>query len=125
MGWGKAAAAQNQATQLAMIAQAQQAAQAQNALQQGQTQAAGALAKGMEAYQPYQTAGSSAFNQLAQLYGPGGEYTQQPTLQQLQMDPSYAFREQQGMKALQQSAAARGGLLSGTTLKGIQQYGQG
>jgi uncharacterized protein YukE len=48
-----------------------------------------------------------------------------PTFAQLQMDPSYAFREQQGMKALQQSAAARGGLLSGSTLKGIQNYSQG
>jgi hypothetical protein len=44
---------------------------------------------------------------------------------QLQMDPSYAFRERQGMKALQNSAAARGGLLSGNTLKGIQDYSQG
>lgn len=125
MGWGKAAAAQNQATQMAMMIQAQQAQQAQNALQQGQTQAAGAINKGMEAYQPYQAAGVGATNRLAQLYGAGGEYTQMPTLDQLQMDPSYAFREQQGMKALQQSAAARGGLLSGSTLKGIQNYGQG
>lgn len=124
MGWGAAANAQNQATQMAMIAQAQQAAQAQNALQQGQTQAVGALNRGMEAYTPYQTVGVDAINQLAKLYGPTGEYTQMPTLAQLQMDPSYAFREQQGMKALQQSAAARGGLLSGSTLKGIQQYGQ-
>lgn len=117
MGWGKAAAAQNQATQQAMIAQAQQAANAANALQQGQQQATAA-------YTPYQTAGVDAINQLAKLYGPTGEYTQMPTIAQLQMDPSYAFREQQGMKALQQSAAARGGLLSGSTLKGIQQYGQ-
>jgi len=125
MGWGAAANAQNQATQMAMMAQAQQAAQAQNALQQGQTQAAGAINRGMEAYTPYQTVGVNAINQLAKLYGPTGEYTQMPTMAQLQMDPSYAFREQQGMKALQQSAAARGGLLSGSTLKGIQQYGQG
>lgn len=125
MGWGKAAAAQNQATQMAMMAQAQQAAQAQNALQQGQAQATAALGKGMEAYQPYQAAGVSATNQLAKLYGPGGEYTQMPTLAQLQMDPSYAFREQQGMKALNQSLAAKGMGLSGTMMKGAQQYGQG
>lgn len=48
MGWGKAAAAQNQATQQAMFVQAQQAAQAQNALQQGQQQATAA-------YQPYKS----------------------------------------------------------------------
>jgi hypothetical protein len=31
----------------------------------------------------------------------------------------------EGMKALDRSAASRGGLLSGATLKGAQQYGQG
>jgi len=40
------------------------------------------------------------------------------------MDPSYAFRQAEGMKALQQSAAAKGGLLSGSTLKATQRFGQ-
>lgn len=39
-------------------------------------------------------------------------------------DPSYAFRMSEGMKALERSAASRGGLLSGATMKGIQRYGQ-
>jgi len=117
MGWGKAAAAQNQATQQAMIAQAQQAANAQNALQQGQQQAMGA-------FTPYQTAGVGAINQLAQLYGPTGEYTQMPTIAQLQMDPGYAFREQQGMRALNASTAAARGLQSGAALKAAQRFGQ-
>lgn len=39
-------------------------------------------------------------------------------------DPGYAFRMSEGVKALERSAAARGGLLSGATLKGIQRYGQ-
>lgn len=39
-------------------------------------------------------------------------------------DPGYAFRLSEGMKALERSAAARGGLLSGTTMKGLQRYGQ-
>lgn len=42
-----------------------------------------------------------------------------------QADPGYAFRLSEGMKALDRTAAARGGLLSGATLKGAQQYGQG
>jgi len=42
-----------------------------------------------------------------------------------QMDPSYQFRLSEGMKALDRTAAARGGLLSGATLKGAQRYGQG
>lgn len=39
-------------------------------------------------------------------------------------DPSYTFRLNEGMKALQNSAAARGGLLSGNAMKGISNYGQ-
>ena len=46
-------------------------------------------------------------------------------MSQFQADPGYAFRMSEGMKALERSAAARGGLLSGATLKGVQQYGQG
>jgi hypothetical protein len=40
------------------------------------------------------------------------------------IDPGYQFRLSEGMKGLERSAAARGGLLSGGTLKGIQRYGQ-
>jgi hypothetical protein len=42
----------------------------------------------------------------------------------LQMDPGYAFRLAEGQKALERSAAARGGLLSGSMLKGAQRFGQ-
>jgi hypothetical protein len=39
-------------------------------------------------------------------------------------DPGYGFRMSEGMKGLDRSAAARGGLLSGATLKGAQRFGQ-
>jgi hypothetical protein len=39
-------------------------------------------------------------------------------------DPSYQFRLSQGLKALQNSAAARGNLLTGGTAKAINDYGQ-
>lgn len=39
--------------------------------------------------------------------------------------PDYQFRLQEGTRALEQSAAARGLLRSGQTLKGITEYGQG
>lgn len=39
-------------------------------------------------------------------------------------DPGYGFRLSEGLKAIQNSAAARGGLLSGAALKGISRYGQ-
>ena len=47
-----------------------------------------------------------------------------PTGATEQNDPGYQFRLQQGLGALQNSAAARGGLLSGNTLQGIEQYAQ-
>jgi len=45
-------------------------------------------------------------------------------MQQFQADPGYAFRLQEGLKALDRSAASRGGLLSGATLRGATRYGQ-
>lgn len=40
-------------------------------------------------------------------------------------DPGYQFRMAEGLKALERSASARGGLLSGGTLKGLTKYAQG
>jgi hypothetical protein len=39
--------------------------------------------------------------------------------------PGYGFQMQQGTQAIENSAAARGGALSGNTAQGLQQYGQG
>jgi hypothetical protein len=39
-------------------------------------------------------------------------------------DPGYAFRLKEGNRALNQSAAARGGLISGNALKAAERYGQ-
>lgn len=40
-------------------------------------------------------------------------------------DPGYQFRLDEGAKAVEGSAAARGGLLSGAAAKAMQKYGQG
>jgi len=45
-------------------------------------------------------------------------------MDQFQADPGYAFRLSEGQKALERSAAARGGLLSGGTGKALQRFGQ-
>jgi hypothetical protein len=42
----------------------------------------------------------------------------------LEMSPGYQFRLGEGLKALERSAAARGTLLTGGTLKGLQRYAQ-
>lgn len=74
----------------------------------------------VELQEPWRQAGMTALNKLIPLateYTPFG-------MSQFQQDPGYAFRMGEGMKALERSAAARGGLLSGAALRGIQRYGQ-
>jgi hypothetical protein len=82
--------------------------------------------------EPFRQAGLTAQEQIMQLLGIGGDATAagygslaKPFGQaDFEQDPGYAFRQAEGMKALERSAAARGGLLSGSTLKGIQRFGQ-
>ena len=73
----------------------------------------------MEMQQPWVDAGRNALTKLQGLteYTPFG-------MSQFKQDPGYSFRLQQGQKALENSAAARGGLLSGATLRGASRYGQ-
>ena len=47
-----------------------------------------------------------------------------PTYEQAQQDPGYQFRLQQGQQALENSAAARGMLRTGGTMKGLMDYNQ-
>lgn len=75
--------------------------------------------RNIELNAPFREAGVNALNKLIPLteYTPFG-------MSQFQQDPGYAFRMSEGMKGLERSAAARGGLLSGATMKGIQRFGQ-
>jgi hypothetical protein len=68
--------------------------------------------KQIELQQPFQEAGVNALNRMQ-----SGDVMGM-------MDPSYKFRLGEGMKALERSAAARGGLISGGALKAAQRYGQ-
>lgn len=73
----------------------------------------------IELQEPWRAAGVEALNRLIPLtrYQRFGE-------RQFRQDPGYAFRLAEGQKALERSAAARGGLLSGGTLAATQRYGQ-
>jgi hypothetical protein len=51
-----------------------------------------------------------------------GQYT--PETFNFQADPGYQFRMQEGQKAIEGSAAARGTQLSGATMKALAKYGQ-
>jgi hypothetical protein len=77
--------------------------------------------------QPWLQAGTGAVNRLGAGVAAGGEFgAATPFNFQYDQysDPSTAFRMSEGVKALDRSAASRGGLLSGATLKGVQRYGQ-
>jgi len=73
----------------------------------------------VELQEPFRQAGIGALNKLIPL----SDYTKFG-MDQFTQDPGYGFRLSEGMKALDRTAAARGGLLSGATLKGAQRYGQ-
>jgi hypothetical protein len=72
-----------------------------------------------EQQRPWREAGGRALTRLESLaeYKPFDMAT-------FQQDPSYQFRLDQGTKALERSAAARGGLISGNTGGALMNYGQ-
>ena len=92
--------------------------------------------EGVARQQPFLTAGTNALARMQ-----AGEFTQpaafnanDPRYAQpgafsfgandYQADPGYAFRLSEGQKALERTAAARGGLISGGALKAATRYGQ-
>lgn len=76
--------------------------------------------------QPWVDAGRNALTQIMQGIGPDGQFTIQPyTGADILNDPGYQFRQQQGQQAIERSAAARGGLLSGAAAKALTRYSQG
>ena len=112
---GKAASAQKKAAEL-------QAQTAKDTLTSQQAIAA-----------PYTTAGAYGVNELARQLGVAGDSSSagygslmkdyDPST--FAADPGYGFRMAEGQKALERSAAARGGLLSGSAMKGTLNYAQG
>lgn len=68
---------------------------------------------------PWRAAGEQALNKLIPLT----DYTLF-SMDTFSKDPGYGFRLAEGQKALDRSAAARGGLISGGALKAAQRYGQ-
>lgn len=56
--------------------------------------------------------------------GQFGDLTKKFSLADFEKDPGYQFRLDEGLKGVQSSAAARGGLLNGGTLKALTKYGQ-
>ena len=70
-------------------------------------------------------AGDRSTSLLADLLGANGRGTQGNAYANYSTGPGYDFKLQAGTDAIDQSAAARGMLQSGATLKALQEYGQG
>lgn len=92
--------------------------------------------EGVQRQQPFLTAGTNAlarmqagefapptaFNANDPRYAQPGAFSF--TAKDYQADPGYAFRLSEGQRALERTAAARGGLISGGALKAATRYGQ-
>src|SRR6516162_886239 len=78
-------------------------------------------------YNPYMQAGGAALSQLGSFYGLPGypQMNPQQLSGMLTSLPGYQFNLQQGVNAIDASAAAHGLLNSGATGKALEQYGQG
>lgn len=82
--------------------------------------------------EPFRQAGMKGQNRLMDVLGLSGNTGAEGygsaardfSMADFQADPGYAFRLSEGQKALERSAAARGGLLSGGTGKALQRFGQ-
>lgn len=73
---------------------------------------------------PWLQAGQTTLADLMRQMQSGG-FDRQFDASSLGNDPGFQFRMQEGQKALERSAAARGGLNSGGFMKGLARYSQG
>lgn len=88
----------------------------------GEQQAAYSDISGL--YAPYRETGGHAFDTLGNLAGLGGPGAAENAMQMFQHSPGYDFRFNEGIRAIDNSGAARGNQFSGGTLKALNNYGQ-
>lgn len=90
---------------------------------------------GRQDTQPWRDVGRSALNQLAALYGlqqagaidptTGTAAQVEPDFSGFYDSPDYQFARDEGLRGIERSAAARGGLGSGNTLAALTRYSSG
>lgn len=99
--------------------QADQAAQAQEfAASEAQKLQQQMYKQGRRDLAPYREAGVSALERYSDIVLGGN-------IKAFQESPGYQFRLEEGVKALERGAAARGGLLGGAQQKALTRFGQG
>lgn len=86
---------------------------------------------GREDLAPFREAGQAAIAQLAGLSLPGGAFSEQLAqpfqfgAQEFEQDPGRQFRLEEGERALNRAASARGTLVSGGQLRDLAEFNQG
>lgn len=129
IGAGGAAAAAGSQASAAQSAQQLQAQEQQASLAEQQRE----FNIQQQNLAPWLRAGTQGIGALSALLSTPGQglltpWTdtfQAPTAAQAQATPGYQFQLEQGLGAVQNSAAARGGLIGGNTMEALTQYGQG
>lgn len=118
MAWGAIAGAL-----ISAYASSRQSERAADAMEQGQRRGIsaqrGMFNRALELNRPYRESGRRALTALESLAGLSDEDFD------ISQDPGYQFRMDQGQKAQERGAAARGGLLSGQHSKGLERFAQG
>jgi hypothetical protein len=89
----------------------------------GQADAGYAAAEAQQ--QPYAQAGGRGLSELMDAMGLNGAEAAAGALSRFQTGPGYSFAMDQGVNALDRSAASRGGLYSGGAARELTQFGQG
>ena len=69
--------------------------------------------------QPWREAGTRALGKMED-----ADYMRDFTAADMQVDPGYQFRMEEGQKALERSASARGNMFGGAQAKALTKYGQ-
>ncbi len=117
----KASAEQRAAEMMRAVQQSQAAAKQREAQQKANLAASQARTKAATDYaqkrlDPWYQAGTDALGKLQEKIDSGpGEFEE---------SPGYQFRLEEGQKAIERSAAARGGVLSGAAIKAGMRYNQ-
>lgn len=78
----------------------------------------------LEQTKPYTEAGKVGLTNLQTGLTPGGQFTKQFTMADATNSPAEQHALQQGTQAIQNSAAAKGGLINSNVMQGLQEFGQ-
>lgn len=96
-----------------------------NTNQAGYQGEANAATQAAANYQPFLNTGTQANQTLSDLYGNNGAAAATTAQNNFANTPGYQFVKNQGINALDASAAAKGQLLSGNQSKALEDYGSG